>query len=107
MAKRRQSADDFFTCPNCGADVRAGAKFCRACGASDDSGWGEDDCSDNDGISSGYGPEDDFDYDDFVRREFSDRSEVSPKYQAKRWAMGIVVALVVAAFLASMMSGFW
>lgn len=37
----------YFECPHCGEDVLAGAKVCRACGASDESGWNEDDFGDN------------------------------------------------------------
>jgi hypothetical protein len=107
MAKRSKKLDDFFTCPSCGAKVRVGAKFCRECGASDESGWGEDDSFDDDGTPAGYADDDDFDYDDFVRREFPDRSPARSKGWAKRLAMGVVVAIVIAAFLASMMSGFW
>ena len=28
-----------FSCPNCGADVRMGAKVCRECGSDSTTGW--------------------------------------------------------------------
>lgn len=28
-----------FPCPHCGAEVRQGAKVCRACGSDADTGW--------------------------------------------------------------------
>lgn len=37
----------YFECPHCGEDVMVGAKVCRECGASDESGWGEDDFGDS------------------------------------------------------------
>ena len=104
MARRRGKDDDYFLCPNCGAEVPVGAKFCRECGASDDSGWGEEESQDE-GSGSGYGPDDEFDYDEFVRREFPEQSPVDSNYRLKRWAMAVLVALVAAAFLASVL--FW
>jgi hypothetical protein len=53
-----------FDCPCCGAEVSAGASFCRECGASDDSGWNLDE-------EEGFASDDDFDYHDFLDREFS------------------------------------
>ncbi len=100
MAKRRKRGDDYFTCPNCGAKVPVGAKFCRKCGASDDSGWGEDDFSQSEEWVAGYGPDDDFDYDEFVRREFPEQSPVDAKYRRRRWTTAVLVAIVIAAFLA-------
>jgi hypothetical protein len=105
MAKRREKAGENFICPNCGAEVPVGAKSCRECGASDDSGWGEDDFSQDEGWIAGYGPDQDFDYDEFVRREFPGQSPVDSKYRRKRWAMAVLVAIVAAAFLVSVL--FW
>jgi len=107
MAKRRGKAGDYFHCPNCGAEVPAGAKFCRQCGASDDSGWSDDDASWDDEVASGYGPEEDFDYDEFVARDFPDQARPGSKQRVKRWAMAVLVTIVVAAFLASVLSRLW
>ena len=94
MAKkpRRRDRDEDFECPNCGSPVRAGARFCRQCGASDESGWGEEEWQDED-FSGGYG-EDDFDYHDYVRREFPDDAAPDPAHQLKRLAFVAVVVLV-------------
>ncbi len=107
MAKRRGKADEYFNCPNCGAGVPVGAKFCRECGASDDSGWGQDDDSWADDLTTGYGPEGDFDYEGFVAREFPDQSPLRSQQRMKRWAMAVLVAIVAAAFLASVLSRFF
>jgi hypothetical protein len=105
MAKQRGKGGEFFNCPCCGAEVPVGATFCRECGASDDSGWGEGDDSQDEDSPTGYGPDDDFDYDEYVSREFPDQSPDGSRPRVKQWAMAVLVAIVAAAFLASMM--FW
>ena len=54
-------------CLNCGADVPQKAKACPACGACDNTGWAEEA-----GYESTHLEEDEFDYDDFVAREFGE-----------------------------------
>ncbi len=53
------------TCPNCGADVPRNAKACPECGACDETGWKEDAQVGDLGL-----PEESFDYNEFVKREF-------------------------------------
>jgi hypothetical protein len=100
MAKQRQETDKFFICPNCGSQVRGDARFCRECGASDESGWSEDDSPWNDESRLGLGVEEDFDYDEFLNREFPDRAHLTPKQRIRRWATAALVAIVTIAFLA-------
>ena len=53
------------TCPHCGADVPPDAKACPECGADEETGWSET------AYASGLGlPDDEFDHDEFVKREF-------------------------------------
>jgi hypothetical protein len=66
--------DDYFVCPCCGADVKAGKDFCRECGASDDFGWGHEGLRDDE-VEGGYAGDDDFDYQQFVDREFGNTTE--------------------------------
>ena len=54
------------TCPNCGADVPRGARAGPDCGADERTGWSDRADADRLGI---HDP-DDFDHDEFVRREF-------------------------------------
>ena len=54
------------TCPHCGADVPRNAKCCPGCGADEKSGWSDSAYADNLGI-----PDENFDYDKFVKEEFS------------------------------------
>ncbi|WP_197169246.1 zinc ribbon domain-containing protein [Novipirellula galeiformis] len=77
--------DSTFSCPHCGAELRGGATFCRHCGSSDDDGWKTE--------SDEVDGEDDFDYEEFVREEFSDNSVVTSKL--KTWQV-IVILLILA-----------
>ena len=54
-------------CPVCGEDVPRNALACPECGADHRSGWREDAAS-HDG--TGLPDEGDFDYDEYVKREF-------------------------------------
>ena len=85
-------------CPVCGEDVPHGAKACPECGADDLSGWRED--ADETG---GLGlPDEEFDYEDFVKREFGGR-EVKPPGIAWAWWAAAVAALL--AFAAMILRG--
>ena len=42
--------DDYFVCPNCGAEVPQKALACPECGADDQTGWSEDTLYDGTGI---------------------------------------------------------
>ena len=53
------------TCPNCGAEVPPKAKACPECGACEQTGWSENADVGDLGI-----PEESFDYNEFVKREF-------------------------------------
>ena len=78
---------DASICPVCGAEVPAGAAACPDCGADERTGWSGDT---GDEIPAGYEGEDDFDYDDFVRREFN-------THRPRRRAVPIVIGLVLLA----------
>ena len=68
------------------------AAFCRFCGASEDSGWNESEFGDD---AAG----DDFDYDEFVAREFPDPAAMRTEDGMRRWVVRIVVALVCLSLL--------
>jgi ribosomal protein L40E len=56
--RRRRKVRRTFVCPNCGADVPAGAAACRECGSDESTGWSEDTLYDGlDLPDPGYGPE--------------------------------------------------
>ena len=79
-------------CPVCGAEIPPDAKACLACGADEQSGWGE---------AARYAgldlPDENFDYGAFVKHEFAGPS---PKPEGISWwwwlvAIVLLVALVV------------
>jgi len=75
-------------CPVCGEDVPPRALACPECGADHNSGWKED----ADG-SLGL-PDDEFDYDEFVKEEFGGggkASRISPFW----WVTAVVIFLAM------------
>ena len=60
------------TCPNCGADVPARARACPECGADEKTGWSDEARADALGL-----PDESFDYDEYVKREFGPRKSGS------------------------------
>ena len=73
-------------CPNCGADVPPNAKACPACGSDDQTGWSDD------ARAAGLDlPEAEFDYEDFVKREFGDPSPARPGMMRFWWLVALGV----------------
>jgi uncharacterized membrane protein YvbJ len=79
------------TCPNCGAEVPDRARACPDCGSDEHTGWAEQDAAGGLGLL-----QDDFDYEEFVRREFGGRNPVP---RGIRWFWWVVAVLVLALFL--------
>jgi hypothetical protein len=79
------------TCPNCGAEVPPKARACPECGADEQTGWSE--TARTDGLDL---PNQNFDYDDFVKREFEDKGPVP---RGIPWFWWVIALLVVAACL--------
>ena len=78
-------------CPNCGALVPDKAKSCPECGADESTGWSDSATADRLGI-----PEENFDYQDFVKREF----EAPPvKPRGIRWVWWLTALALVGLFL--------
>ena len=80
------------TCPNCGAEVPPKAKACPECGADEQTGWSE--AARTAGLDL---PDQNFDYGDFVKREFGDKSPVP---RGIHWFWWVTALLVAAAFVA-------
>ena len=78
-------------CPNCGAIVPRNAKACPGCGADEKTGWSDSAYADNLGI-----PDENFNYENFVREEFGSRS---PKPRGIHWVWWLTALLLVALFL--------
>ena len=75
------------TCPNCGAEVPRRAKACPECGSDESTGWSEHATAQSLDL-----PDDEFNYDEFVQREFG-KSKRSTK-QTFWWL--VAVALLIA-----------
>lgn len=80
-------------CPVCGEDVPRGALACPDCGADHNSGWRED-AESYDGLDL---PSDDFNYDDFVQREFA--SSIKPAGIKTIWWITAIIVLVASVAL--------
>lgn len=74
-------------CPVCGHDVPANARACPECGADPDTGWGEDD-----GTGGIDLPDDEFDYDRFVEREFG--SGARPQGIKTIWWITAIILII-------------
>jgi len=76
-------------CPVCGEDVPRGALACLECGADHNSGWRED-ADTYDAVDL---PDEDFNYDEFIRQEFGS----APKLAGVKtiwWIAAIVLTIV-------------
>jgi zinc ribbon protein len=69
-------------CPNCGAEVPPRAKACPECGSDEKTGWSERAHADHLGL-----PDEEFDYDEYVKREFGPSK---PKPQGIAWYWWLV-----------------
>ena len=76
------------TCPNCGADVPRRARACPECGSDESTGW-----SDSAHAQSLDLPDEEFNYDEFVEREFG-----RPK-KSRRQLFWWIVAVVLLALM--------
>ena len=81
------------TCPNCGAEVPRNAKACPGCGSDESTGWSETAYASNLGL-----PDEEFDYDDFVKEEFGSGAA---KPRGINWLWWLVALLLVGLFLYS------
>ena len=88
MARPKLEAPD--VCPVCGEDVPQGSLACPACGADHNSGW-RIDADIHDGLD--LPGNDDFDYDEFTRREFG--SGLKPAGIKTIWWITAIIILVV------------
>jgi hypothetical protein len=78
-------------CPNCGASVPPNARACPDCGSDEQTGWSEE--AETGGLDL---PEEEFNYDDFVKKEFGGKSPVP---RGIKWYWWLIAVLVLGAFL--------
>lgn len=84
-------------CPVCGEDVPPKALACPECGACHNSGW-KDDAHIHDGLDL---PDDEFDHDDYVKREFGGGAK--PAGMGAIWWVTATVLLLI--LLAGLLRG--
>ena len=78
-------------CPTCGAPVPRRARACPECGADETTGWAEATGTEHLDL-----PEESFDYQEFVNREFR---PPAPQPVGIRWFWWVVGVLVLAGML--------
>jgi hypothetical protein len=88
-------------CPVCDTEVPRRALACPECGADYLSGWSED-ADTTGGLDL---PDDDFDYEEFTRREFGGDGGLKPA--GIHWLWWAAALLVLAAFLTAALRGFF
>lgn len=80
-------------CPNCGANVPRHAHACPGCGADEHSGW---EAGAHQATAADLGlPEEDFNYDEFVRSEFAPASPKPAGLPWVWWLTGIALLLAI------------
>jgi len=77
---------DDFICPACGAEVPGNAPACPECGADEKTGWSPNTVYDGTDIED---PEE-FDYDDWKRREVDGHAPGRTKKQWLWWVIGLL-----------------
>jgi len=80
-------------CPNCGAPVPPKARACPECGADEQTGW-----SDEAHVGGLDLPDESFDYNDFVKREFGGKSLVPRGIHWFWWIVALLVAGLLLTF---------
>lgn len=80
-------------CPNCGVIVPRKARACPECGADEQTGWSDEASSQRLGL-----PDENFDYDDFVKEEFGNQGPSRVRPKGISWIWWIAALLLLAAF---------
>jgi hypothetical protein len=80
-------------CPVCGAEVPPNARACPECGADEHTGWSGEGDAERLGL-----PDENFDYQEFVKREFGGGKK-NPVPHGIHWFWWVIAILVVAAFV--------
>jgi len=97
MRRGTKRSGDYFVCPHCGAEVSAEARACPECGSDDATGWAEDADRWAAGIPTGYSEDDEFDYEEFIRREFG--RAPSRAFGLPLWLAVLLVAVLFTALV--------
>jgi hypothetical protein len=83
------------TCPNCGAEVPHHAKACPECGSDEETGWSEQARYDSLDL-----PDENFNYEEFTRREFGGEKVVPRGLHWFWWLVAVLLLLGLVMLLA-------
>jgi len=79
-------------CPNCGAEVPPKARACPECGADEETGWSERAAAQRLGL-----PDDEFNYNEFVKEEFGGaKRPARPPIGWFWWVVALVLLIAIA-----------
>jgi len=81
-------------CPNCGTEVPPNARACPECGSDEQTGWSDRAHADRLGI-----PDEEFDYDEFVKEELEEKRRSSVKPRGVSWLWWVVAIVSLIAFV--------
>jgi hypothetical protein len=98
MSLRKSDTADYYACPGCGAEVRVGSRGCPKCTDKPRS-WEQDEACDGADL-----PDEEFDYDDFVRREFG-RGSARVKPPGLRWYWWLTAIILLILMVWSYVAG--
>jgi hypothetical protein len=82
-----------MVCPNCGADIPPNSRACPECGSDEETGWSE--AATTGGLDL---PDEKFDYDDFVDREFGSKKPIPRGIHWFWWMVALILAILFLAF---------
>ena len=86
---------DWYACPSCGAEVRVGSRGCPKCSSGSGAKWDQEEYLDGIDLPEDAG---EFDYNDFVKREFG--GGTSPlKPHGMKWKWWITGVLLLGALV--------
>ncbi|MEO6184162.1 MAG: zinc ribbon domain-containing protein [Verrucomicrobiota bacterium] len=86
------TANFMDNCPNCGADLPKKARACPECGSDEKTGWSEE------AYVGGLDlPDEEFNYNEFVDREFGGGKKIIPR--GMHWFWWAVAVAVVGALI--------
>jgi len=77
-------------CPQCGAEVPPNARACPECGSDEETGWSEKARAEQLGL-----PDEDFDYEEFVKEEFGPQKKIRPRGISWLWWTVAVILVVI------------
>ncbi len=77
-------------CPHCGAEVPRNARACPECGADEQTGWAEG--ADESGLAL---PDEEFDYEKFVRKEFGSKNPAPEGIHWVWWVVAVVLLIIL------------